>query len=197
MVGQRVIRADYDDRSIIVYQAYRSEIATAAVAAGRFVAPFSLNRMTWIKPSFLWMMERCGWASKPGQERVLAIRISRAGWEEALSQATLTTYEPQVAGDYDAWRRALETAPVRVQWDPERNLRGQPQERRAIQVGLGRQTVARYVDEWTLGIEDITPRVRSLRHLLDSGGASEAQRRLPHERLYPVSAALARRLGMD
>jgi hypothetical protein len=197
MVGQRVIRADYDDRSIIVYQAYRYEIATAAVAAGRFVAPFSLNRMTWIKPSFLWMMERCGWASKPGQERVLAIRISRAGWEEALSQATLTTYEPQVAGDYDAWRRALETAPVRVQWDPERNLRGQPQERRAIQVGLGRQTVARYVDEWTLGIEDITPRVRSLRHLLESGGASEAQRRLPHERLYPVSAALARRLGID
>jgi hypothetical protein len=37
--------------------------------------------MTWIKPSFLWMMYRCGWATKPGQERVLAIQITREGFE--------------------------------------------------------------------------------------------------------------------
>ncbi|HEY7973844.1 MAG TPA: DUF4291 domain-containing protein, partial [Ktedonobacterales bacterium] len=183
--------------SIVVYQAYRPEIADVAVQAGRFVAPFELHRMTWIKPSFLWMMERCGWASKPGQERTLAIRISRVGWEEALGLAALTTFEPQVAGDYDAWRHALDTAPVRVQWDPERNLHGQPQEQRAIQVGLSRQVVPRYVNEWTLAIEDITPLVRSLRHLIGSGRATEAMRRLPRERPYPVSEALARRLGMD
>ncbi|MDE3231051.1 MAG: DUF4291 family protein, partial [Chloroflexota bacterium] len=52
-MGQRDIRADFDERSLVVYQAYRPEIAEAAVRAGRFVAPFSLNRMTWIKPSFL------------------------------------------------------------------------------------------------------------------------------------------------
>lgn len=193
---QRSIRADYDDDSITVYQAYRPEIAEAAVRAGRFVAPFDLNRMTWIKPSFLWMMERCGWASKPGQERVLAIRLSRAGWEEALSQAALTTFEAEVAGDYDTWRSALEVAPVRVQWDPERDLRGQSQDLRAIQVGLGRQIVPRYVNEWTLAIRDVTPLVRSLRHLLNTGRADEARHRLPRERLYPVSETLARRLGM-
>ncbi len=196
-MGQRAIRADYDERSLIVYQAYRPEIANAALRAGRFVEPFSLNRMTWIKPSFLWMMERCGWATKPGQERVLAIRISRAGWEEALSQATLTTFEPALYGDFDAWRSSLEQAPVRVQWDPERDLRGRAQERRAIQVGISRDLVARYVNEWTLEIRDVTPLVRSLRRLIDDGRATDAQARLPRERLYPTPDALARRLGMD
>jgi uncharacterized protein DUF4291 len=196
-MSQREIRADYDERTVVVYQAYRPEIASAAVQAGRFVPPFSLERMTWIKPSFLWMMERCGWASKPGQERVLAIRITRAGWEEALSQAVLTTFAPTVHGDYDAWRQLLDTAPARVQWDPERDIRGKPQERRAIQVGLSRAIIARYVHDWTVEVRDITPQVHSLRHLLDEGRASDAQRRLPSERPYPVSAATARRLGMD
>ncbi len=196
-MGQRTIRAKYDNDSITVYQAYRPEIAVAAVKAGRFVAPFDLNRMTWIKPSFLWMMERCGWASKPGQEHVLAIRMSRTGWEEALGMAALTTFEAAGANDPAAWRHALEVAPVRVQWDPERNIRGQQQDVRAIQVGLGRQIVQRYVDEWTLEIQDVTPLVRSLRHLLDSGRAVEAQSRLPQERVYPVSETLVRRLGID
>ena len=44
------IRADFDATSIIVYQAYSSPIARPAIAAKRFVPPFSLNRMTWIKP---------------------------------------------------------------------------------------------------------------------------------------------------
>src|SRR5690349_5716597 len=76
------VRADHDDSTIVVYQAYRPEIAEGALAAQRFVPPFSLGRMTWIKPSFLWMMERCGWATKPGQEYVLAVRITRAGFDE-------------------------------------------------------------------------------------------------------------------
>ncbi|MGF6882260.1 hypothetical protein ABIA39_002859 [Nocardia sp. GAS34] len=48
-------------------------------SAQRFVSPFSLNRMTWIKPSFRWLMQRSGWARKPGQEHILAVRITRAG----------------------------------------------------------------------------------------------------------------------
>lgn len=190
------IRADYDERTLVVYQAYRPEIAAAAVNAGRFVPPFSLERMTWIKPSFLWMMERCGWASKPGQERVLAVRITRAGWEEALASAVLTTYEQVIHGAHEDWRRALYAAPVRVQWDPERDIHGKPQERRAIQVGLGRAITERYVSEWTLEIRDVTPLVRSLRHLLDTGRVADAQARLPRERSYPVNAGIARRLGM-
>lgn len=95
------IRADYDRETNVVCQAYRPAIAEPAVAAQQFLNPFSLNRMTWIKPSFLWMMHRSGWASKPGKERVVAVRITRAGWEEALSQAVLTTPEPRVYGSHE------------------------------------------------------------------------------------------------
>jgi Domain of unknown function (DUF4291) len=64
------------------------------MAAGRFVPPFKRDRMTWIKPSFLWMMYRCDWATKPGQERVLAVKITRAGFEWALAHACLSHFVP-------------------------------------------------------------------------------------------------------
>jgi Domain of unknown function (DUF4291) len=82
-VPARQVRAKYSAESITVYQAYPPEIAEPAVAAGRFVPPFKRDRMTWIKPSFLWIMYRCDWATKPGQERVLAVEITRAGFERA------------------------------------------------------------------------------------------------------------------
>lgn len=40
--------------------------------------------MTWLEPSFLWMMYRSGCAQKEGQERVLAIDVTRSGFEWAL-----------------------------------------------------------------------------------------------------------------
>jgi hypothetical protein len=49
-MGLREICADCEERTLVVYQAYRPEIAKEAVKAGRFVPPFSLERMTWIKP---------------------------------------------------------------------------------------------------------------------------------------------------
>lgn len=193
---ERTIRGDYDNDSITVYQAYRKEIAVPAVEHNRFVPPFSLNRMTWIKPSFLWMMERSNWGLKPGQEHILAIRITRAGWEEALAHAALTTFDPRVYHDPDIWQRELDTALVRVQWDPERNMRGQSLNQRAIQVGLSRHIVPRYVDAWIIAIRDITPLARKLYALIHAGKESKAQGLLPRERVYPVNAALARRLGM-
>src|SRR3954451_23917941 len=78
------IRADFDRETIVVYQAYGPHIAGPAVAHQKFVAPFSFNRMTWIKPSFLWLMERSGWGTKSGQEVALGVRIKRTGWETAL-----------------------------------------------------------------------------------------------------------------
>jgi uncharacterized protein DUF4291 len=62
--------------------------------AGRFVEPFNRHLMTWIKPSFLWMMYPGGRASKPGQERVLAIEITRVGFEWALAHSCLSSYMP-------------------------------------------------------------------------------------------------------
>lgn len=98
-VPYRQVRAVWDAQSITVYQAYGPAIAEPAIAAGRFVAPFSRSRMTWVKPSFLWMMYRSGWATKPGQERVLAITMSRSGFEEALGLSCLSHMDPAVHND--------------------------------------------------------------------------------------------------
>ena len=182
----RQVRAVFDPETVIVYQAYRHAIADAALAAGTFVAPFSMNRMTWIKPSFLWMMYRCGWASKPGQERVLAIRLSRSGFEAALGESCLSHFDPALYEDRDAWRRALVDCPVRVQWDPERAPDGQPLPWRSLQVGLSGSAITRYVTEWIRSIEDITSTLERRRHGLDH---------LPAERPYPLPVTVAERIS--
>nr|WP_312429674.1 DUF4291 family protein [Lacrimispora sp.] len=58
------IYALYDNDTIRVYQAYNDIIANEAIKSGTFGASFNMDRMTWIKPSFLWMMYRSGWATK-------------------------------------------------------------------------------------------------------------------------------------
>ena len=194
---QNQIRADFDGETIVVYQAYPAQIALPAVAAKRFVAPFSLQRMTWIKPSFLWLMERSNWGQKSGQEHVLAVRITRAGWEEALSLGVMTHPEPELYPDSDVWRIRFDEAPVHIQWDPERSLRGANLEQRSIQVGISRHLIGRYVDEWITDITDLTPRVRKMRDLLRRGQAEQAKRLLPVERVYPLNDETARRIGVS
>ena len=147
--------------------------------------------MTWIKPSFLWMMYRCGWADKPGQERVLAIEISRAGFEWALAHACLSSYERGRYGSRDEWSRELKASPVRVQWDPERSLRLQPLEHRSVQIGLSGIAVDRYVDEWTVAITDATSSARRIRDLVRAGDEQGGASLLPAERPYPLSIEIS------
>lgn len=191
------IRADYDDASIVVYQAFRSDIARPAAERGRFVPPFSRTRMTWIKPSFLWLMERSGWARKPGQEMILAVRIRRAGWEDALSQAALTHSDRRTHRDGREWRAALGRAAVRVQWDPERTLDGRRLDARSIQVGLGPRIVDRYADEWVVDIRDLTPLAHRIHDLVAAGDVTAAETLLPPARVYPLPPAIAARIGAD
>ncbi|WP_434739352.1 DUF4291 domain-containing protein [Micromonospora sp. SH-82] len=195
-VPVRQVRARYSAATITVYQAYPPQIASPAVAAGRFVAPFKRDRMTWIKPSFLWMMYRCGWATKPGQERVLAVDISREGFEWALTRACLSHYDRDLHGDRAAWSRKLKSSPVRVQWDPERTLRLGALPYRSLQVGLSGEAVDRYVDEWIVDVTDITPTVERIRDLLRDGGEAAAAVHLPVEDVYPLPGKIAAGLGV-
>lgn len=191
----RQIRASYDDSTITVYQAYSPAIGRPAAANGRFGGGFKRERMTWIKPSFRWMMYRCGWALKPGQEHVLAIRISREGFEWALAHSAFAHYDAKLHADRDTWRASLHN-PVRIQWDPERDLHFRPLDHRSIQIGLGGESVARYC-EWIVGIEDVTDLARRV-HTTVSGnqGPSAAMDLLPSERPYPVPDAIAAQIGM-
>ncbi|MEV0370382.1 DUF4291 domain-containing protein [Streptomyces sp. NPDC050636] len=184
---QHQIRADHDAGTVVVYQAYPPSVADPALRAGRFVPPFSFHRMTWIKPSFRWLMHRSNWAQKPGQQRVLAVRIAREGWEEALSQGVLTTADP---GD-------VARAAVHVQWDPERSLRGAALDHYSIQVGIGRDLIRTFAEEWVVGLTDLTAQVRKAAALVRGGQAAKARRLVPQERVYPVSRTTAARLGID
>lgn len=187
MQPEHTIRAIFDDQTIRVYQAYRPEIALPALAAGRFVHPFKIGRMTWIKPSFNWMMYRSGYASKPDQEFVLGIDITREGFEWALANAALSSFTPSVHTSHDAWKLEVESKPVRVQWDPERDWRLHPIDGvRAIQIGLSGQAVERYVRDWIVRIEDVTPVARA-------AAAAGVPTDLPcmWEKPYPLPSVLA------
>ncbi|MBL1081278.1 DUF4291 domain-containing protein [Streptomyces actinomycinicus] len=184
---QRRIRAAYTESTITVYQAYRPEIGRPAVREGRFPSSWKRDRMTWIKPSFLWMMYRCGWGTKEGQETVLAVEISRDGFEWALRHACLSSYAPAVHPDRASWQRRLKRAPTRVQWDPERDLHLQPLPYRSLQLGLSGEAARQYADEWTVSIRDVTPLAHEIRTLVSSGDLESATRLLPPERPYPVA----------
>jgi Domain of unknown function (DUF4291) len=195
--GERLVRAAYTAETLVVYQAYSPQIADAVLRAGTFVPPFSRDRMTWIKPSFGWMMHRCGWAGKPGQERVLAIEITRAGFDWALAHSSLSHYEPGQHDSPQAWAALKDASPVRVQWDPDRSLTGERLARRAIQVGLSGEAVHRYCEEWIRSIFDITATVRQTFQLIRTGRTGDAAPALPAERVYPLDPALARQIGAD
>ncbi|WP_198029262.1 DUF4291 domain-containing protein [Actinoplanes sp. N902-109] len=177
-VVQRQVRAVYGERTITVYQAYSAEIAGAAVRAGRFVAPFRVGRMTWIKPSFRWMMYRSGWATKPGQEHILAVEITRDGFDAALAEACPSHYDHSTGETRADWARRLKASPVRVQWDPERDLQLRALPYRSLQLGLAGPAAQRYVAEWTVSITDVTALARQIAASRDPG-------LLPVERPYP------------
>jgi hypothetical protein len=191
----RQVRADFDDDTLVVYQAFPAQIADAALAAGTFVPPFGMNRMTWIKPSFLWMMYRCGWVTKPGQERVLAVSITRTGFEQALRESCLTDFDPQQHGTHEEWQRRKNASPVRIQWDPERSLRLEPLPWRSLQVGLSGSAVHRYVGQWISGLTDVTERAREIGQVLRRGDETGARALLPPQRPYPLPEAVAAIVG--
>lgn len=192
--GSRQIRAWYDESTIRVYQAYSNAIADTALARGTFVSPpFSMTRMTWIKPSFLWMMYRAGWGLKDaGQKRILAIDITRQGFESALGQAVLSQHNLDSSDrSFDQWKTALAQSQVRVQWDPERNLDLAPMAERSIQIGLRGEAVQSYLNEWIVSITEISELAGRIHQLVISKQYPEAEALLPQERVYPLRPELA------
>ncbi|MEU1132984.1 DUF4291 domain-containing protein [Streptomyces sp. NPDC005900] len=189
------IRALHTDSTLTVYQAYDPSIGLPAARTGRFPAAWKRDRMTWIKPSFLWMMYRCGWALKEGQQTVLAVEITHEGFDWALRHACLSHYAPDVHPDQAAWKRALRESPARVQWDPERDLRLAPLPHRSLQLGLAGEAARRYADEWTVSITDVTDRAHAIHALVRDGDLTAAARLLPLERPYPTPGDLLAHLA--
>ncbi len=193
----RQIRAVYTEKTIRVYQAYSDRIADAALKAGVFVSPpFKMDRMTWIKPSFLWMMYRAGWGEKSGQERILAIDITREGFEWALEHACLSHFESGVHGSHEEWLRVKQKSPVRIQWDPERDISLNKLDYRSIQIGLAGEASKLYVNEWIVDLKDITPLCQKIQATLKNKNKAEAMEMLPKEEMYPLPENVSAKIGI-
>ena len=192
----RCILAQFDSDSVVVYQAYRPSIGRFAAEHGFFGGEFSLTRMSWIKPNFLWMMYRCGWGTKADQETVLAVRLRRAGFDEILAQSVPSRFEPALYATSEQFRVAVDRSSVRLQWDPDHDPSGAPVERRAIQLGLRGDVLRRYASEWILDIQDISPFVAEQRvHAAMLGWPLLVT---PREDVYPVAnAEVERRLRLS
>jgi len=141
-------------------------------------------------------MYRCGYATKPGQQEVvLAIGITREGFEWSLEHASLARFIPSVHRSHEEWRKLLEETTVRVQWGPERDWRlniipGV----RSIQVGLSGEAVERYVNQWIVRIQDVTEVAHRIVGDLKNGITPEY---LPHkpEAAYRLNPELQARIS--
>ncbi|KXH67276.1 hypothetical protein CSAL01_09837 [Colletotrichum salicis] len=191
----RQIRAHFDDETITVYQAYNSAIAEAAVKAQKLDASpnFKLTRMTWIKPSWAWMLYRAGYSYKDhGQERTLALKMTHADFVDLLRQSVLTH-----GGDLDKG-----DGRVRVQWDPERDVRLEKLPYRSIQIGIPAGICGARVAGGIVGIEDVTARARELKKVLEerSGVGDEelvALGLIPTEMEFPIPGDIGDILGIN
>lgn len=166
--GQYILGHQSDDE-IVVYQAYNSSIADFALQ-NQYLGgtAFSYNRMSWIKPNFLWMMYRCGWAEKENQERILAFWIAKSDFEKILSEAVFSSYNPTSYETHDKWKDELNNKEVRLQWDPDHDPFGNKLERRAIQLGLKGKVLETFGKQQIKLIEDITDFVRQQKQHLDN-----------------------------
>ncbi|KAH0545486.1 hypothetical protein FGG08_000487 [Glutinoglossum americanum] len=187
-VPYKQIRALYDDETITVYQAYSAAIALPAVKEQKLSASpdFLFGRMTWIKPSWCWMMYRSGYSYKDDrQSHILALKLKHSHFQHILSLSSFDTSKP-----------------VRVQWDPERTHKIGSLPYRSIQIGIPRELSQKLVEEWIVGIEDVTHVARGLKEVVDGEekvGRDELMKRglLPMERVYEVEEGIRKVLGMD
>ncbi|BBM84107.1 DUF4291 domain-containing protein [Candidatus Uabimicrobium amorphum] len=179
---EKKIYAHFDSEGIYVYQAFKPEIVAAALEKGTFSKGFNMERMTWIKPSFAWMLYRSGYASKHRQEAILKIKIRHEGFIEILRDAVPTTYDSNLFHSKELWSDTLKKSSVRYQWDPDRDLFLRKIERRAIQLGIRGQMVKNYVNDWILELEEVT----HLAHEIKNSLSSKKLPVVPEETVYQI-----------
>ena len=215
----REIRAIHNESTIRVYQAYNDAIADAAVKANSFRGPldaglWSRTRMTWIKPSKMWMAYRCGWTllKDKNQSRVLALDLSRSQFEKLLMEhAQVTDHNSKKQGKNQNTKKCRDSSVV-VQWDPERymDLDAEPKQAytssdltvRSIQIGLRGSAVEALLDpNFVLRITDVTQHFREAFEAIQQCNLEQAAEALwpgnEKESKMEISDALQRVLKMN
>lgn len=190
------ILAQYDDETIVVYQAYKPAIGHFAAKNQYFGGQFSYTRMSWIKPNFLWMMYRCGWGLKSDQETTLAVRIKRSFFDRILELAIVSSFGQSRNFETELdWKEAVASSDVRLQWDPNHDPTGAKVERKAVQLGLRNDVLKEYGREAIVEITDISEFVAEQRVF----AVGDFEKLItPEEKIYIPNSELAlKRIGLD
>jgi hypothetical protein len=161
-VPDRQVRAAQTGTTVRVYQACSPAVADAALEK----QAFERGGVVQVTPSFRLAAYGSENGRKPGHERILAIDLTREGFERALAHG-------------------------HVQWDPERDLDHTALNFQAIRIGLDGEPV----DEWITAVTDVTPVVRDIAGLLATDQLHLAVKLVPHEPPYPLSTDLAEAVG--
>ena len=192
---QRQILASYDNKGIFVYQAFKPSITEEALRKGTFGKGFNLERMTWIKPSFGWILYRSGYATKHRQESILKIKLSHQGFQEILKQAIPTSFDRDIFESERDWKRSLDNSEVRYQWDPDRDLSLRRLEHRALQLGIRGSMVQNYVNNWILEIEEVTQLASEIQDAVKN--KSKQLPEIPKEKIYQVNEEIQKTLAIN
>mmetsp|Transcript_61259 Transcript_61259/g.171303 ORF Transcript_61259/g.171303 Transcript_61259/m.171303 type:complete len:274 (+) Transcript_61259:65-886(+) len=187
----QVFCGEWDAEGVYVYQAFCDEIADWALEHQQFGGPhFNTTRMTWIKPSFAWVLYRSGYGHKHGQKRILKVKVPHHEFGEILGQcqcvdtnrATRTKRCENDGGSNG-----------RVQWDPGRDILSsdgrQPRlmrRHRAIQIGMAGRLSELYVRS-VISIQDVTElghRVGQAHRSKKADAMAHILPELPDERPY-------------
>ena len=96
----------------------------------------------------------------------------------------MSTYKEDMGISYAEWKEQIKKSDIRCQWDPERDVFGNPLKYRSIQLGLRGEAVKKFVNEWIVNISDVTDYVKELSKKKNSG--EDISLLLPKEKIYIV-----------
>lgn len=135
-------------------------------------------------------MYRSGWSYKDAnQAHILAITMKQSGLLSLLHSASISSSS-------DA-----KSSSIRVQWDPERTILLGKLPYRSLQLGISGDINKQWIEEWIVGIEDITETVRKWKGWIDEGeeGVKRVELEMEQhwkEEVFSVGDQLKAKLGM-
>ncbi len=126
-------------------------------------------------------------------EAIAKIKLSHEAFTEIIDQSIGTHWDQEVFSTEDDWQRNLNRSDVIHQWDPERDIVGKRLDRQAIQIRIRGTVIRKYVSDYIIGVEDVSPLVHEIGRIRKSGASDYPE--LPEERAYTIPEELFKKLG--
>ena len=177
--ADRHILVQSDDDTVVVYQAFDAEISAHAVAHGAFGGhAWRQDRVSAIRLSLTDVLHRSNWGQDVGEERILAIRIKRAGFDSLLRQAIHREFQEGLYDTKRSWQLATRYSQVSIEWGPDRDLNGAALGRQTARFGMRHKALQNFATTWIDEVIDLTGWLKGVRNRRDL--------QVPIVAIYPV-----------